>query len=434
MAQSIYYTGIARPYVLGKYSVEENSKKLLRYSYFHQRLFFLLCGLLPDREDWELRQGIARNIFEHAEAANDLRIRILDLRTSATKLGKFTDPLMELFFDELQHARNDLEIATALYAYIIPSWITVYENHIEETQQIVDQPTIRTLKRIVAELKDQLSWGKLMVSHLESKAQFQSEEVKSQLSAFINDLKFIEQAAGGFDGQKPKTGKVIEKKRSIDPFIITRRSKRDPSMGEIVHFRTSMGLHYESEDHQLLVDMMRVRQEEMAAVDLLAKIIFLQRDMSWEFYHDLARHLWDEARHSMFGQAALEAEGYDWRSRPQYTASYDLFHDRPTQVQYAFLSIGVEDAQMKRPGKIAEFEFCRDKMQHPLMTQFQDYDWTDEVNHAKFGRKWSPELMNEDLQTIRASMKNEVEDFFEKTGLTIKKIAFSDSLLERDDH
>lgn len=39
-------------------------------------------------------------------------------------------------------------------------------------------------------------------------------------------------------------------------------------------------------------------------------------------------------------------------------------------------------------GKRGEWEWCRDKAQHPLMTTYQDFDWADEVNHVGFGRKW----------------------------------------------
>ena len=43
---------------------------------------------------------------------------------------------------------------------------------------------------------------------------------------------------------------------------------------------------------------------------------------------------------------------------------------------------------MKYPGgKRGEWEFCRDAG-HPLMTNFQDFDWADEVTHVGYGRKW----------------------------------------------
>jgi len=40
------------------------------------------------------------------------------------------------------------------------------------------------------------------------------------------------------------------------------------------------------------------------------------------------------------------------------------------------------------PGKRQEYEFCRDKAQHPLMALYQDYDWADEVIHSHFGQEW----------------------------------------------
>src|SRR2546430_9598230 len=37
---------------------------------------------------------------------------------------------------------------------------------------------------------------------------------------------------------------------------------------------------------------------------------------SWAFYHDMLRQLWDEARHSLLGEVALEAKGVNWTRLP----------------------------------------------------------------------------------------------------------------------
>ena len=150
-----------------------------------------------------------------------------------------------------------------------------------------------------------------------------------------------------------------------------------------------------------LINMMRVRQEEMTAAELIAGVIWQKQDQPWEFTHDLARHCWDEIRHALFGQAALEHEGIDWMRYPQYTVDYDLNSTRLPAAQYAWLSVGVEMGAMKRSGKRAEYEFCRDEAKHSLMTQFQDYDWADEVTHAHLGRKWGSELFDGDLERAR---------------------------------
>ena len=62
-------------------------------------------------------------------------------------------------------------------------------------------------------------------------------------------------------------------------------------------------------------------------------------------------------------------------------------------------------------GKKKEFEFCRDVAKHPLMEQFQDYDWADEIVHAAFGRKWSPELIGEEIGFVREIASKELSHF-----------------------
>ena len=64
---------------------------------------------------------------------------------------------------------------------------------------------------------------------------------------------------------------------------------------------------------------------------------------------------------------------------PQFTGDYDLNATNVPSAQYAWL-LGIEQNAMRRTGKRGEFEFCRDEANHPLMTQFQDFDWADEVN------------------------------------------------------
>ena len=81
-------------------------------------------------------------------------------------------------------------------------------------------------------------------------------------------------------------------------------------MGPTTWARTSVADAPADPVQRDLAMKMRVRQEEMTACDLIAGVLYSQSHMPWSFYYDLARHVWDEARHAMFGQAALEADGY----------------------------------------------------------------------------------------------------------------------------
>ncbi|WP_165822418.1 hypothetical protein [Paenibacillus montanisoli] len=396
MDDSIKFTGLPNPCGVGEYGVKENAKKLLRFLYFHQQLMLIGCGQLPARADWELKQGIGRHAYEDGMAASALRIRITELRTPAHSLGKLSDPLMELFFDELIHVRSDLEFSVLIYGFVKPELLRIYRDYIRKTQQIVDHPTVRMLRPIIWDLEEQTAWGERMIAHLKAK-----ESLDPDQEQYIDYLKDIVQTAGGFDANGDKSFVFPDRRRSHTPYVLPAKSIRDSSMGPSVSYRTGMGIPFDNPDQEALADMMRIRQEEMGAAETIAGVIYSQKGMDWEFYTDLARHLWDEIRHTMLGQAALEAEGYNWRSRPQFVSDYNFVFPKVPAVRYAWLSLGVEEKAMKRPGKVGEYEFCRDVVKHPLMTLFQDYDWADEVVHAQLGRKWTPAMFDENLETIR---------------------------------
>ncbi|UUZ86153.1 hypothetical protein LJK88_23685 [Paenibacillus sp. P26] len=310
--------------------------------------------------------------------------------------------------EELIHAKNDLELTAGIYGVIKPALLAAYKKHMAATQQIVDQPTIRMLRTMILDLEDQLAWGGSMLRYLEESGVYPegAGEFRKNMTAFLA-------AAGGIDGLGEKEAAMPSRWRSHEPYRLPLKSVRDPrTMGPVTWARTSVAQPPDDPVRRNLLAKMRVRQEEMTAAELIAGVLFSQKNMPWEFYRDLARHLWDEVRHALFGQAALECEGEDWMKRPQYTSDYDINAPKIPAAQYAWLAIGIEEGAMKRPGKAGEYEFCRDEAKHPLMTQFQDYDWADEVVHAGFGRKWSPDLIGEDIGFVREIAKKELEHFW----------------------
>jgi hypothetical protein len=197
--------------------------------------------------------------------------------------------------------------------------------------------------------------------------------------------------------------------RSMGSFSLPQHAVRDRRFPGTIHYRYGAPDHATDPTHQRLTHMMRVRQEEMNVSDVLASVIWQRQDQPWEFTADTARHLWDEMRHCLFGQAACENEGIDMFDYPQFTGDYDLNVTNLPAAQYVSF--------MKKTGKRAEYEFCRDVAKHPLMTQFQDYDWADEVTHAQFGQEWGPDLYDGQPEAARAAAEQAVAEFW--TGVQL---------------
>jgi hypothetical protein len=195
--------------------------------------------------------------------------------------------------------------------------------------------------------------------------------------------KFIS-AAGGLDGSKPLSDTPPPRERSGKPFEIDRNSGRPPSSTLVWDYLKPPT--EEVSDH--FVHMLGIRLSEINVAEGLAIVIYESKDKSWEFYHDLSRHLWDEIRHSMMGEAAIESVFGDGGAVPmrEYERVYCM--EAPSLEQYATLGIEIEGGQMRYPvGKRGEWEFCRDAVKNPLMTTFQDYDWADEVLHVNLARR-----------------------------------------------
>ncbi|KKI90853.1 hypothetical protein WQ54_18155 [Bacillus sp. SA1-12] len=408
----VKYAGIQNPYSVGEYSVEKNAKVIQRYRFIHENLVYIAAGQLPSREDWDLKVALGKHLYEDAEATDKLRRRLSQLRTSTQFVNRDPDPTLSLLMEELIHAKNDLELTIGIYEVIKPALIQTYKKHIAKTQQIVDQPTIRLLRSILIDLEEQVEWGQEMLQVIQHMNIYPegADEFKAKLQEFLV-------AAGGIDGLQEKSSSLPHRWRSQKPYELPIKSVRDPrKMGPTTLSRTCVPNPPENKIQAELLFKMRVRQEEMTAAELIAGVMFSQKNMPWEFYYDLARHLWDEVRHALFGQAALEAEDIDWMSQPQYTSDYDINAHKLPGTQYAWLSIGIEEGAMTRTGKRAEYEFCRDVAKHPLMAQFQDYDWADEVVHANFGRKWTPDLIGEDIEFVREVAKKELDYFWDKVN------------------
>lgn len=407
----LHYAGIEEPSRLGAFGVEESAAMLRRFELVHRRLVYLQAGHLPHRSLWELKVALGRHLYEDAEAVAALRERILDLRQNSSVLGRNPDQCLTLALEELLHARTDDELLVGLYEIVKPSLLAAERDYVRTTQPIVDQPAVRLLRTVIADLEEQVAWGQRAVRIL-----IDERGARPEVEEFAEKLRGYLAAAGGVSGKEPEAVPAAGRRwRSMETFVLPMQTVRDGRFGSTVLYRHGApDVAPGDEMRERLFGMMRVRQEEMNVAELVASVIFLKQDQPWDFTLDLARQEWDEMRHGLFGQAALETDGVDWMEYPQFTADYDLNATNLADAQHAWL-YGIESLLMARTGKRAEYEFCRDVAKHPLMTQFQDFDWADEVKHVHVGREWTAESYDGDARKAEAAGEQAMDEFFRVT-------------------
>jgi hypothetical protein len=374
------------------YGVKENAERLRRFAYLEQRMVLLAARQQPCVAPWELKAALGRHAWEDAEHATALRERVTELRTSPGLLDQPPDERLTILMDEAERAEGALEVGVALYGALKPALLSAYEHHLATTNPLVDFPTCRILRILIMEEREQLDWGRAALAELSA-----TPEAAEQAAAWQTHLERYLNAAGGVAGEEPR-GEPASVERAAQPDRPLPLPVRDERFPIVDDYTTPV-----HDTREKLLRMMKVRMNEMGAAECVGATMVETPDMPWEYYRDLARHLWDETRHSAFGEIALREEGYpDYDAFPERVAILDLYFNLSALERYTLLGIAIENGAMKfPPGKRAEYEWCRDEARHALMTTYQDYDWADEVIHAQIARRWCHPQFGGDSQRMR---------------------------------
>jgi hypothetical protein len=373
------YTGIAGVKRVGL-AVEECAERVGRFGYVSKQLMLVQAGKMTAVANWEFKAAVGRQLWESALHWGIWRDRIGELRAHEHLIERHDEGALYDLFQELLHSRDDAEFAVGLYGVILPAYQEALLRYRVETNPLVDQPTVRAVTHVLLDLEGHLAFGQSVLDAL-------TPVDAPELAAWREHLTQYLEAAGGIDGtQKVRPTFELPAPRSDGDYRIA------PSFARDQRFQTSLpkiSPYSEEEIPEHLLSKMWVRSQEMTAAELCATVLFEWEDLPYEGCVDLARHCWDETRHSLFGQAALEEEGIPLETLPSWVGYAKHTLPVPPQKRYSHLAIATEGGVMAYPGgKRGEWEWCKDLAQHPLMTTYQDFDWADEVTHVRYGREW----------------------------------------------
>jgi uncharacterized ferritin-like protein (DUF455 family) len=333
------------------------------------------CGV----PEWEVKGALGLHLWQDAEHSTWLRARITEMRTPPHHLDRVPTPELGAFMDELLRARTTVELLVGLHDVLKPAMLAAMELHLAQSHPVADQPTRRLLDMILREEREQLKWGQHALTALAGQTE-ERASWRQHLTAYLC-------AAGGVFGEEPVAdSSKVPPPRAAEAFDPVRVPRRDQRFRHIWNSRGVVPAPTQPV-HERIWWMMNVRLQEMHVPELVATVLYDWKDQPWEFYHDLARHLWDEVRHSMLGEIGFVSQGVDFTQLPSHVgfAAYPNTTLSPPD-RYAFLW-GIEQGLMAKTGKQAEVALAKEGGD-ALATTFQDFDWADEVLHAQIGRRW----------------------------------------------
>ena len=366
-------------------SVEECVRRLKRYHYALKRSHQIFNNRIPSEPVYELKMTFSLHSHYCAEHVAPLRKRVGEMREPPLGLEAVPDENLEILFDEILAAPTTGELLLGLYEVAVPALDKAMRQHLKDTNPLADHPSVRVIRFALLELEEMIALGQASVKSLVN------EDARTNAATWLGLLTDCLANAGGLAGENEKTNIEIGRQYSANPYTFDGVPKRDERFPDPYN----MGVNAETflydesfspEPKTLMMFYKRLR--EIDVPEMMSSIIAETAGKPWEYYQDMTRQLWDEARHAMMGEVGFVNLGIDWPSEVMvnHTWSLALNTQLSPKERHAVLYF-IEQGLMPKTGKRFEWEVGLES-NNPLSGLFQDYDWADEVLHSRIGRDW----------------------------------------------
>lgn len=366
-------------------SIEDCVSRLKRHHWAFRRLHEILVKRLPSEPIYELKMIFSLHAHYAADHAAAWRKRVAEMREPPLGLDTVPHASLDAFFDEILATPSTNALLLGLYCHALPALREALRRHQRETNLLVDHPSFRICRFALIEVEEMIATGATCVNKLLSPG------AETELTEWTALLDRLLQQAGGLDGAQVAQAGTPERRYSAKPYRFDPVPKRDERFPDLYN----MGVHAEAFLYNEAMPpgpktlmMYYKRLREIDVPEMMASIISETTGQPWGYTVDMTRQLWDEARHAMMGEVGFVRAGIDWQRlvRVNFTWSLALNTQLKPIERHAVLYF-IEQGLMPKTGKRFEWEVGL-ASGDPFSAMIQDYDWADEVLHARIGRDW----------------------------------------------
>jgi hypothetical protein len=366
-------------------TVAESVERLKRLHWslkWLHRIFMCRLAAVPV---YEIKMAFSLHSYYCAEHVAAIAKRIAEMRQPPHGLDSSPHASLDLYFSEILSSPTTEALILGIYSHAVPAVVRSIDRLIRDTNRLFDHPTYRICRLMLLEMLEAQAYGEKAVDCL------LKDPEQHQLNEWAVTLERILQTAGDLDGESAPS------KEQVEPVFSKIQYKYEPTPCRDERFQDpyNMGVNAEA----MLFDpkigplpksvmLYFKRMREIDVPEMMSSILVESVDRPWEFYLDMTRQLWDEARHAMMGEVGFVSLGIDWTQIPlNFTWSLMLNTQLTVTERHAVL-FNIEQGLMpKKTGKKFEWEIAV-ATESRLAILIQDFDWADEVLHARIGRSW----------------------------------------------
>jgi uncharacterized ferritin-like protein (DUF455 family) len=382
----------------GGFDVDVNATRFSNYFHVERDLVHVLGSWIARAPEIALKIGIGTHVWEDAEHANQIRQRIKELRYPS-EYPMAPDPRLIDLMDEINRSADSLLLLVGVYQVLKPHLITSYRLHRALTDPIMDEPSIRLLRRFEEEEDEQVRWGRAMIEELKRTSADRDRALAWQghLERMLGGVGEIGALALAKGRRQRWLGEETLLHPAKEPFV-----RIEPGGDPLVRPEYTRADQLPSVDREDLKHFLHwLTQAEMQAAEVMGRNIAEYPEMPWEFHYAMARQAWDEVRHALIHLKQLEEWGVAWGDYPiaQLTHRYlalDLFG---RLVKFNLESEG--GAPPRHRKRRATFRAAGLEKTARIF----DYLLADEGLHIYYGAHWSKWLCEFDEQRYRERLR-----------------------------
>lgn len=340
----------------------------------------------------EAKYMVAKHLWEWAEHIQLLRHRLSEMP------GGRPDLLLEDHFvkllDECMFAEDDKAYLEVLYHVLLPHLLETYQAYQKLTQELPDRPTLYLLNNIVKTLQEQIENGTSLLVKKYKQINSVSSENYALSSPWVNHIKELLHLTGGILGKPELSLLKAAMKNTDQKYVNPHLQHRENGTHFTYNFPPIEGIETiftgDLELDRVLLALWLYN--EMDAAEYIPTILYEIKGMPWEFYYDVARHTWDEARHSEFGYHLLPKLGFQRDEFEVCSATYMSTITLQPHERYAAVTYWYEPGSFLIKPDFME-KLAQEIDDTDLAVQLLRFDLADETTHVKYGHKWVGKLM-----------------------------------------
>ncbi len=366
-------------------TVSESVDRLKRLHWSLRRLHRIFVCRITSMPIYELKMAFSLHAHYCVEHVGEFAARVKEMRQPPHGLDVSPHASLDLFFDEILCAPGAEALLLGLYEHAVPALIRALEHMMADTNKLFDHPSWRICRLTLVEIRDIQEYGAEAIRRLVT------SEKRAEFEQWLGTLSRMLAAAGDLDGKAEPSGETVSRHFSRVPYVYDPVPARDERFQDPYN----MGVNAEAMLFNAAIPPLPKtimlyfkRMREIDVPEMMASMIAQNENKSWDYDRDMTRQLWDEARHAMMGEIGFVHLEVDWTKIPfNFTWSLGLNTKLSAKERHAVLYTIEQGLMPKTTGKEYEWEVAL-ATADPLTAMIQDYDWADEVLHAKIGRRW----------------------------------------------